>query len=229
MGMRYQKYMESFNDWFSQHRDQSDGRYFTFKKALDILFKNRGRIIVETGTQRQEDDWGAGMSTTIFGKYCSFTGSRLYTVDNDPRNLFTSKALTEEFKDYIKYILSDSIKFLSDFNGKIDLLYLDSFDYPYGVITDYYGGKDNLDLAIQKSNEVTEEEILERFGENLAPCQEHQLNELKMAYDKLSDNAIILLDDAHLPAQGKVRLSRKFLQEEGWEEVLAYQQVLFTR
>ena len=150
MGMRYQKYMESFNDWFSQHRDQSDGRYFTFKKALDILFKNRGRIIVETGTQRQEDDWGAGMSTTIFGKYCSFTGSRLYTVDNDPRNLFTSKALTEEFKDYIKYILSDSIKFLSDFNGKIDLLYLDSFDYPYGVITDYYGGKDNLDLAIQK-------------------------------------------------------------------------------
>ena len=50
-----------------------------------------------------------------------------------------------------------------------------------------------------------------------------------MAYDKLSPSAVILLDDAHLPAQGKVRLSRRFLQEEGWEEVLAYQQVLFTR
>ena len=218
-----------FSDWFLQYEKQSGERYHTFKKALEILFRNQGKVIVETGTQRQEDDWGAGMSTTIFGKYCSLTDSRLYTVDNNARNLSTSKALTEEFGDYIEYTLSDSIKFLGEFKGKIDLLYLDSFDYPAGIIWDYYGGKDNIDRAIQRSVEASEEEILKRFGDDIAPCQEHQLNELKTAYSKLSDNAVILLDDAKLPGQGKVRLSKKFLLEEGWDLLLDWQQCLFTR
>jgi len=221
--------MDDFLSWFSQFERQSDSRYLTFKKALEILFRNQGKIICETGTQRQEDDWGAGMSTTIFGKYCSLNGAKIYTVDNNARNMFTSKALTEEFKDNIEYVLSDSVEFLGNFDRKIDLLYLDSFDYPYGTILDYYGGREDLEVAEKMARGATEEEILSRFGKDLAPCQEHQLNELKAAYDKLSDNAIILLDDALLPAQGKVRLSKRFLQEEGWQEVLAYQQILFTR
>jgi len=104
-------------------------KYFTFKAALNLFLQNYGQIIVETGTQRVKDDPG-GSSTTLFGAFCKRYGKKLFTVDNNPLHMKISIDCTREFKDYITYVLKDSVKFLSEFNQKIDLLYLDSLDCP---------------------------------------------------------------------------------------------------
>jgi hypothetical protein len=104
-------------------------KYFTLKAALNILLQNDGKTIVETGTQRMKDDPG-GCFTTLFGAFCKRYGKKLFTVDNDPKNIETSKEATREYADCITYVLMDSVKFLSEFNQKIDLLYLDSLDCP---------------------------------------------------------------------------------------------------
>lgn len=104
-------------------------KYFTLKAALNMLLQNDGQLIVETGTQRMKDDPG-GCFTTLFGAFCKRYGKKLFTVDINPLNMKVSMDVTKEFKDYITYVVEDSVKFLSEFNQKIDLLYLDSLDCP---------------------------------------------------------------------------------------------------
>lgn len=225
--------MKSFLDsktfkWLNRNRERSNSRFPTFVEALSLLTKKKGKIIVETGTVRQEDDWGAGYSTVIFGRYCKEFGTKLYTIDNDGRHLVTAKVITEEFSDHIEYVLSDSVKALRDFRGEIDLLYLDSVDYPIDWILDRFGRGD-WGHSIDEARKMSEEEVLGLYGDIIVPCQEHQLQEMQEAYDKLTPNALILLDDAGMPAGGKVRLSKRFLEENGWKVLLSGQQVLLSR
>ena len=63
--------------WLQENKERSDGRFPTFVKALELLTKYNGKNIVETGCVRQEDDWGAGYSTVIFGRYCKEFGARV--------------------------------------------------------------------------------------------------------------------------------------------------------
>lgn len=110
-------------------------KYFTFKVALNLFLQNDGQIIVETGTQRLRTVLAAYTtsdegSTTLFGAFCKRYNKRLFTVDINPANMKVSRNATKEFKDYITYAVEDSVKFLREFNQKIDLLYLDSFDCP---------------------------------------------------------------------------------------------------
>lgn len=120
-------------DWLYQRYNYLEfvrsPKYFTFKAALNLFLQNNGQIIVETGTQRVKDDPG-GSSTTLFGAFCKRYGKKLFTVDNNPLHMKISIDCTREFKDYITYVLKDSMKFLREFNQKIDLLYLDSLDCP---------------------------------------------------------------------------------------------------
>ena len=105
-------------------------RYVTLKAALNMFLQNDGKIIVETGTQRVIDDPG-GCSTILFGAFCERYKKRLITVDNVVKHMETSKQATQEYKDCITYVLMESVKFLSEFKGEIDLLYLDSLDCPF--------------------------------------------------------------------------------------------------
>ncbi len=104
-------------------------KYLSFKTALNLFLQRNGYIIVETGTQREKDD-PSGCSTTFFGDICKKYDKYLYTVDNNEEHMKRSKGFTEEFKDYITYVLLDSVEFLRMFNKPIDLLYLDSMDCP---------------------------------------------------------------------------------------------------
>ena len=121
-------------DWLYEHFQGLEfvrsPKYFTFKAALNLFLQNNGQIIVETGTQRLKDDPGGG-STTLFGAFCKRYRKRLFTVDINPLNLKVSMDVTKEFKDYITYVLKDSVKFLTNFEREIDLLYLDSLDCPW--------------------------------------------------------------------------------------------------
>lgn len=90
---------------------------------------------------------GGGSSTTFFGAFCKKYNKHLITVDNDSEHMETSRELTKEYKDYITYVLNDSIEFLNKFNDVIDLLYLDSMDCPSPP-------EDAIDSQIHQLNEV---------------------------------------------------------------------------
>lgn len=188
------------NNWFQEKYSKNlDNRYPTFKTALNLFLQNNGNNIIETGTIRMMNDWGAGCSTYIFGDFCQKYGKNLYTVDNDPRNIYLSQGFTYEFREHIKYILEDSIQFLEKFEHQIDLLYLDSLDCNPNP------------------------------GANNDISQNHQLNELKAIHDRLSKDSIILLDDCIFKDGGKCKLTREFLIEKGWTLILDYYQSLWIR
>lgn len=116
-------------DWIKNKFKFIGRRTVTFKIALNLFLQYHGKIIVETGCQRMKDD-PAGSSTSIFGYFCKQFNKKLYTVDNNLTYLGIAKKLTEEYKDYIEYVYSDSVKFLREFNKPVDLLFLDSLDCP---------------------------------------------------------------------------------------------------
>jgi hypothetical protein len=90
---------------------------------------------------------------------------------------------------------------LKTFNQKIDLLYLDSLDCPSD----------------------------DKNPTQLAASQKHQLSEIETAFDKLHDNTVVLLDDNHLTNGGKTRLSKLFLQEKGFTEMMSWTQSLWAK
>lgn len=178
------------DEWTKKYRFQiGEGvRYPSMKIALNLLHQWGGKNIVETGTTRALNDFGgAGMATIFFGDYCKQYDTHLWTVDILPEAIALSQSLTLDFKDSITYITDDSLNFLKTFPEKIDLLYLDSYDYP-----------------------IDENEV------DVLASQTHQLNELKAGWDKLSDKAIVLLDDNAWPNGGKCKLTKDFLIEKGW-------------
>lgn len=219
-------------NWFEKkYKVKSDSRYPTFKKALDLFLENKGKIICETGTTRLPDDWGAGMSTVMFADFLAREVKEGYlsTVDISETNINTCKEITKQWEDIIEYAVQDSIKFLTDFPFKIDLLYLDSLDYPYGEMLNDYGGREDLQKAIELLSQILEETIIAKYSALIVPSQEHQLKEYMAAKFKLSDNAVVLLDDNGFPGGGKCRLTKKQLLEDGWVLVKEGQQALFKR
>jgi hypothetical protein len=119
------------DSWFEdEYKNKSQDRYFTFKAALNLFLQNGGMNIVETGTTRQLNDWGAGYSTYLFGAVAALFEKHVWTVDISRENIEVCKKVTEDFCDYITYKVDDSHNFLAGFDHSIDLLYLDSVDFP---------------------------------------------------------------------------------------------------
>ena len=106
-------------------------RYNTQKLALAVLNQLTDTpFILETGCIRLPDDWGAGMSTLVFGEYVAHHGGKITTVDNSEVNMGVCQEVTKDYAQYITYVVSDSLIYLPTVTEKIDLLYLDSSDCP---------------------------------------------------------------------------------------------------
>ena len=108
-------------------------RNISFLKVIEILKKTYQEpiIIVETGCIRNTSDefrFGDGWSTLNWEYYCNNTNSKLYVVDINAEHINTSKQIVPE-SELVNYYESDSVEFLKGFDKKIDLLFLDSFDY----------------------------------------------------------------------------------------------------
>jgi hypothetical protein len=117
--------------WFDHYRKRLGYRYPTFKVALNILLQQGGRNIVETGSLRNPTNWlGDGCSTLLLGEFAAAYGRHLWTCDIDESVIATAMRATAEFAASVTFICGDSVAFLGDFTGPIDLLYLDSFDCP---------------------------------------------------------------------------------------------------
>jgi len=109
------------------------GRNGSFVKVLEILEQtyNHPITIVETGCIRnvtEESKFGDGWSTLNWEYYAKQTGSKVYVVDIDENHLNQSKKIVPP-SEYVEYTQDDSVHYLANFPGKIDLLFLDSFDY----------------------------------------------------------------------------------------------------
>ncbi len=181
----------AWKDWFTEKYRFLIGegvRYPSMKIALNLLNQRKGTVIVETGTTRAYNDFGgAGMATIFLGDYAKRYGIHLFTVDILPEAIELSKELTFEFKDNITYVTDDSLNFLRDFDQKIDLLYLDSYDYP-----------------------------IDEDPDAVFASQNHQLRELVEAEDKLTNKSIVVLDDNAWPNGGKCKITKEYLIKKGW-------------
>lgn len=124
-GLYEQRYFGKEETWGPYFR-----RFFTFKTAISLFLSSKTPNIVETGCQRNLIDWGAGNSSLIFSETLADFPEKgfLYSVDISEQNLHICHEVTKKFNTTNLY-LGDSVKFLSQFDKPIGLLYLDSLDY----------------------------------------------------------------------------------------------------
>jgi len=107
-------------------------RYLTLYTCLDELQNAKDVLIVETGAMRADHGllaWGDdGCSTLIFNLFALRYGGVCISVDNSK---FSVTHATKFCYGKSKVIKSDSLTFLSSYNfiSKVDLLYLDSYDF----------------------------------------------------------------------------------------------------
>ena len=196
------EFLTPLNWFYMKYNGKDPLRFWSEQVALNLLYQRGGKNIVETGTTRQIDDWGGGMSTYLWGDFAQHYDCKVTTVDNDANNIEICKTVTSPFKDYIKYAVSDSIEFLRNYNEKIDLLYLDSVDFPLYPESDTY---------------ITD----------IKKAQEHNLEEFKLAEKNLTSESIILIDDYDFPQGGKPGLTNRYLLGKGWECLVASRQILW--
>ena len=222
-------------NWFynKYYYSGANGRYHTFSAALNLLKqKHPNPVIIETGCQRQADDIGGGMSTSIFAEYIKRHDGSLYTVDISSRNLQTAAECilkTVGNNININFVQSDSVAYLKDTNIVPDLLYLDSFDYPIGDMFIKYGGRYDHQLGERNLWEVSPQDLYEEFKSLITPCQEHCVKEFEAIQDRLKEDTILLIDDNLLPGGGKPHLLKEKLAESEWVCLLDFQQSLWIR
>ncbi|MCF1193418.1 hypothetical protein LRR18_17645, partial [Mangrovimonas sp. AS39] len=86
-----------YGQWFEQEFGLKPGdRFWTWKLCLSLAAQWGVKTIVETGCQRMREDWGAGCSTLLLGKFCEKFDARLSTVDISQENLELAKLVAAE-------------------------------------------------------------------------------------------------------------------------------------
>ena len=123
------KFLEKYNN-------SKNIRFNLFKRTLEIAKARGSKIIVETGTARGKSkffffkkfNWKDGMSTIMFSEFAHFMKGKLHSCDISENNIKNAKEFTKKYSDNVDFYINDSVVFLREFNKKIDLLYLDSYD-----------------------------------------------------------------------------------------------------
>ncbi len=112
-------------------------RRVTFKKVLELLSQINAKVLIETGTSREglKGVKSQGAASIVFGKWAKENEAILHSVDISEESIRVAKMEIEVQKldKYVELHLSDSVEFLTNFKEKVDLLYLDSYDYSEDV------------------------------------------------------------------------------------------------
>lgn len=116
--------------------------------------------------------------------------------------------------DILEEAIDYSIKNTTDFQPWINYVVSDSTSFLKGF-------EEKIDLLYLDGLDSTP-------GQERAASKK-QLREIKAAMPKLSKKCVVLLDDADLPEEGKVRLSSKFLLKKGFKLTKSGYQQLYTR
>ena len=138
-------------DFLNKYNHLKNIRFNSFFKSLSIADSRNLKTFVETGTARGKKkfyffdkfNWKDGMSTIMFAEYIKYKGGQLYSIDLSKDNINNAIKFTKKFKNYIKFIVSDSVYYLKNVKFKIDFLYLDSLD-----------GHDSKAASLHQLNEI---------------------------------------------------------------------------
>jgi len=115
----------SWAEYFETVQPRLNKRSDSFQKIFKYLSDKKNPVIVETGTYREEDNYeGDGCSTLLFDSFIDYHGGSVYSVDIDPE----ACELARENTFFTEVVESDSVEFLGSLEGKVDLLYLDSYN-----------------------------------------------------------------------------------------------------
>ena len=117
------KFLEYYNN-------TKNFRFKSFEFALLEAKKRNLKTLVETGVARgkrkflffSKKNWKDGMSTLIFSDYARYIGGTLTSCDISKKNVENAKKFTKKNREYINFLVDDSIKFLSEFKTGIDFL-----------------------------------------------------------------------------------------------------------
>lgn len=224
-----------YHNWFYNryYYAGSNSRYYTFQIALNILnqrFVNP--VIIETGCQRQKEDVGAGMSTSIFAEYISRYGGSLISIDINQQNLdMAAHCVSKWPNSKTTFVCNDSVNYLKNYTGPCDLLYLDSYDYPIFELLKLYRSDLNFDEAQKELAQYSREDIVKKHHDLISDCQIHCLKEFQAIENKLQENVILLIDDNQLYGGGKPRLLKDYLSKgtDGWICLLDLQSSLWVK
>jgi len=123
-------------EFLEKYNNPKNFRFSSFEFALIEAQKRNHKTLVETGVSRgkrkffffSKINWKDGMSTMIFSDYARYINGTLTSCDIDKRNIDNAKKFTKKNKEFITFVNDDSVNFLTNFNKKIDFLYLDSLD-----------------------------------------------------------------------------------------------------
>jgi len=219
--------LRNLDEWFENYK-QLDNRFDTFKKALELCRPNPN--IVETGCARFKDDWSDGMSTLVFSNFVKDYGGKVTSIDISKENIEMCSKICEGFDDKLNLIVSDSVEYFSNLTDvKIDLLYLDSYDYPYGSLLEIYGGKVDLSKAIAILKKMSDQEVRGKHKDIINESQEHCLNELISALPFIHNHTPILIDDSGLPGGGKPGLAQGYLKDNNFICIMDKYQSLWIK
>lgn len=224
---------KKISNWFynKYYYNGQNYRYFTFNAALNLLMqRSHNPLIIETGCQREKNDFSSGMSTSIWAEYISKYEGSLISIDINPKNLFMAKECIKEWDIDVTFICGDSIQVLSKIDKTPNLLYLDSYDYPFGKLLEIYGGREDLEKALIILENIPDEEIIKNYNNVIIPSQEHCLGEFKTIESNLDlSSTILLIDDNQLAGGGKPRLLKEYLLSKNWICLLDFQQSLWIK
>ena len=123
-------------DFLQYYNNPKNFRFNSFKFALLEAEKRNLKTLVETGVARGKQkflffskvNWKDGMSTLIFSDYAKYINGTLTSCDINEKNVENAKKFSKKNKEFINFVVDDSINFLSKLNKEIDFLYLDSLD-----------------------------------------------------------------------------------------------------
>ncbi|MBO0322026.1 class I SAM-dependent methyltransferase [Muricauda sp. CAU 1633] len=130
----------------------------TFLKMMELMKRTNAKLIIETGTSR-EGLRGAksnGAATIVFGKWAKENNAFVHSVDINEESVKNAQAEVDRqyLQEFVQIHHSDSLIFLEDFNQKVDVLYLDSYDY-------------SNDPEVQKKSQQHHLEEFQRIEEQL--------------------------------------------------------------
>lgn len=233
------RFLEDFESWRHFHaRTRNGTRWHTFREALiELLGMADSRMalaVVETGCVRVRDDHGAGYSTILFDQFSGWAAARNLRVSVDSVDVSRENVrfCRRELRpgSSVRLHVEDSVAWLKRRTDPIDLLYLDSVDYPYPDIFDAFtGGKSDPASLDYVENVLDPDAIWERCSTAIMRCQVHALEELKAAEDRIPDGGLVLIDDWSLPCGGKARLARDHMRRRGFHLVCEAYQTLWRK
>jgi len=188
------------------------------KSLIQIAAQIRGRkpVLIEIGTTR-EDVPGQG-STKLLADYCKANGLDFITVDMDPQNSEMAKQTFAAIDATgFQAITSKGEDYLRGFEGEIDFVFLDAYDFDHG-----------------QHSELRQSRYEKFLGSRIdeSECHRMHLDCAQSVAKKLSPFGLVCFDDTWLEDgkwTAKGTLGMPFLLANGFEVVEARNRAALLR